>query len=299
MPDGPVTVAQAREHGLSKEVLRGTRFWSPLRGVHVPDAIQDGLEARCHALAQLVPAATFSHLTAARLCDLPVPGKCTALGLPADERLEVTCPRTPPRLRGVWGHESDVGPDVWTAANGLSITTGARTWADLAPRLGLTELIVLGDAVLHRGWADLVALTAQASRPHRRGALRMRQAIPLLEPRSDSPMETRLRLLLVLGGLPCPESNRDVVVDGEWLARPDLSYPALRIAIEYDGDHHRTDRRQWQRDIGRRRLLEDAGWLLIVVTAADVLRHPEAIVERVRRAIAARAGVSALPEARR
>ena len=127
----------------------------------------------------------------------------------------------------------------------------------------------------------------------------MRQAIPLLEPRSDSPMETRLRLLLVLGGLPCPESNRDVVVDGEWLARPDLSYPALRIAIEYDGDHHRTDRRQWQRDIGRRRLLEDAGWLLIVVTAADVLRHPEAIVERVRRAIAARTRVLALPEARR
>ncbi|WP_147375385.1 hypothetical protein [Jiangella rhizosphaerae] len=35
---------------------------------------------------------------------------------------------------------------------------------------------------------------------------------------------------------------------GAWLARPDLSYPHLKIAIEYDGDHHRTDQRQWRHD---------------------------------------------------
>ena len=116
----------------------------------------------------------------------------------------------------------------------------------------------------------------------------MRAAIPLLEPRTDSPMETRLRLLIVRAGLPRPVANLDVVVDGGWLARPDLSYPALMIAIEYDGDHHRTDRRQWQRDIGRRRGLEDAGWLLVIVTADDVLRRPHEIVARIGRAIASR-----------
>lgn len=116
----------------------------------------------------------------------------------------------------------------------------------------------------------------------------MRAAIPLLEPRSDSPPETRLRLLLVRAGLPRPAANRDVVVDGAWLAPPDLSYPQLRIAIEYDGDHHRTSRAQWQRDIGRRRVLEDAGWLLIVVTSDDLNRPPHEILERVRRAIASR-----------
>ena len=116
----------------------------------------------------------------------------------------------------------------------------------------------------------------------------MRAAIALLEPRTDSPMETRLRLLIVRAGLPRPDANRDVVVDGAWLARPDLSYPALRIAIEYDGDHHRTNARQWQRDIGRRRVLEDAGWLLVVVTADDVLRRPHEIVARIRAAVASR-----------
>ncbi len=142
--------------------------------------------------------------------------------------------------------------------------------------------------MLRHGWADVVELTAMAARPSRRGNRRMRDAIPLLEPRTDSPMETRLRLLIVRAGLPRPVAGRDVVVDGEWLARPDLSYPALRIAIEFDGDHHRTSRTQWQRDIGRRRALEDAGWLLIVLTADDVLRHPELTVDRVRRAVETR-----------
>lgn len=101
-------------------------------------------------------------------------------------------------------------------------------------------------------------------------------------------METRLRLIVIRAGLARPVANRDVVVDGCWLARPDLSWPDLRIAVEYDGDHHRLDRAQWQRDIGRRRLLEDAGWLLVVVTADDVLRHPDQLVDRLRRLIVQR-----------
>lgn len=262
-----------------------------MRGVRASAELTDSLEVRCRALALVADTATFSHLTAARLCDLPVPGRCGPLGLPLDdEPLEVTCAVLPPRLAGVRGHYGRVGADVRTLDSGLRVTSGARTWAELVPRLGLDDAVVLGDAVLRHGWADLVELTAWAARPGRRGAGRMRAAIPLLEPRTDSPMETRLRLLIVRAGLPRPAANVDVVVDGGWLARPDLSYPALKIAIEYDGDHHRTDRRQWQRDIGRRRGLEDAGWLLVIVTADDVLRRPHEIVARIGRAIARRAG---------
>ena len=287
----PFTFAMAAAVGIGPDVLRGARFWTPVPGVRAATELDDSLEVRCRALALLVGEATFSHLTAARLCDLPVPGRCGPLGLPLDdEPLEVTCAVLPPRISGVRGHYGEVGADVRTLGNGLRVTTGARTWADLAPRLGLDDVVVLGDAVLRHGWAGLVELTAWAARPRRRGAGRMRAAIALLEPRTDSPMETRLRLLIVRAGLPRPAANLDVVVDGAWLARPDLSYPTLRIAIEYDGDHHhRTDRRQWQRDIGRRRVLEDAGWLLVVVTADDVLRRPRETVELIRRAIASRA----------
>jgi very-short-patch-repair endonuclease len=73
--------------------------------------------------------------------------------------------------------------------------------------------------------------------------------------------------------------------------RPDLSYPDLRIAIEYDGDHHRTSR-QWRSDRARRQLLEDAGWIVLEFTADDVLRRPEQTVERIRRAIAGRAAAT-------
>ena len=287
--NGPFTVAEAAALGVGPDVLRGARFRSLAHGVHVRVDHEDGLVLRCQALALVLPPdAVFSHLTAARLCHLPVPGRCGPLGWPADEPLEVTCSQRAARHDGVHGHVGQVTTHVRRIEHGLRVTSGAKTWADLAPRLGLDDLVVLGDAALRHGWADLVELTDMAARPGRRGSRRMRAAIPLLEPRTDSPMETRLRLLLVRAGLPRPQAGRDVVVDGEWLARPDLSYPSLRIAIEFDGDHHRTSRAQWQRDIGRRRMLEDAGWLLIVLTADDLFRHPELTVARVRRAVVAR-----------
>jgi hypothetical protein len=284
----PFTVARARALGLSPEVLRGQRFWSPFRGVHVSTGVADSLHCRCRALAVAQPDVTFSHLTAARLWQLPVPGRSGRLGMPDDEPLEVTSADVRLRSRGVWGHRGALGPDEIQVRQGLRLTSGGRTWADLAGRLGVDDLVVLGDALLSRGLATLLGLTAQAAQPRRRGARQMRAVIELLEPRTDSPRETLLRLLLVRAGLPRPVANRDIVEDGEWLARPDLSYPHLRIAIEYDGEHHQSDRRQWRADITRRRLLEDAGWLLIVVTAEDLKLHPEAIVERVRRAIASR-----------
>jgi very-short-patch-repair endonuclease len=178
---------------------------------------------------------------------------------------------------------------VVVLGGGLRLVRAAVTWGGIADRLTVDDLVVVGDAALRRGLAGLDALESIASgERHRRGVRSLRRALPLLEPRTDSPMETRLRLLLVRAGLPRPEANRDVVVHGEWLARPDLSYPQLRIAIEFDGDHHRS-RRQWLSDRARRQLLEDAGWIVLEFTADDVLRRPEATVERVRRAIAARA----------
>ena len=101
-------------------------------------------------------------------------------------------------------------------------------------------------------------------------------------------MESRLRVLMALAGLPAPSVNCDVVEDGGWLALSDLSYPRLKIAIEYEGDQHRTNRKQWRRDKARRRLLEDHGWLVIEVTADDVYLRPDLLVARLKAAIARR-----------
>ena len=69
---------------------------------------------------------------------------------------------------------------------------------------------------------------------------------------------------------------------------PDLAYPRERIAFEYEGDVHRTDRATWMRDLTRRERMEAAGWRVIRVTAADVFAHPDALVARVRRILASR-----------
>jgi hypothetical protein len=173
--------------------------------------------------------------------------------------------------------------------DGLTTTTVVRTWADLAARFDLVDLVTLADAALRRRLVSRDQLEAVvASWSGRPGAALLRRAVPLVEPATDSPMETRLRLLLVLAGLPRPLAGRDVVLYGGWIARPDLSYPALRIAIEYDGDHHRVSRQQWRNDIGRRRALEEAGWLVLVFTADDVLQWPQETVRQVRAAVRSR-----------
>lgn len=118
-----------------------------------------------------------------------------------------------------------------------------------------------------------------------RGLTACREAIDLVRPGTDSLMETRLRLIILDAGLPAPAVNVPAMDGGQFLALPDLSYPGLKIAIEYDGDHHRTDQATWRRDVERRQLLEDAGWLIITATADDVIRHPDRLIRRIRLAI--------------
>ena len=109
----------------------------------------------------------------------------------------------------------------------------------------------------------------------------MREAVPLLDPRSESGPETRVRLLLRAGGLPTPEVNH-VVLDarGRFVARVDLGWPEAKLAVEYDGDHHR-DRDQWVRDLRRRERLEALGWTVVVLTAADLRGPRDALIHRI------------------
>lgn len=73
------------------------------------------------------------------------------------------------------------------------------------------------------------------------------------------------------------------MVDGYWpVAFLDLGWEQFKVAAEYDGDHHRTDRRQYAKDQRRLRKLEAFGWLVVRVIAKD---KPDDIVRRVRAAL--------------
>jgi very-short-patch-repair endonuclease len=109
-------------------------------------------------------------------------------------------------------------------------------------------------------------------------------ALDLAEPATESVMETRLRLLLVQAGLPRPRVQVSLRDDrGLFVARPDLYYPGVRLAIEYDGATHRTS---LAADNRRQNRLIDAGYRVLRFTAGDVLGMPSAVISVVRRSLA-------------
>jgi hypothetical protein len=110
-------------------------------------------------------------------------------------------------------------------------------------------------------------------------------------------METRLRMLIVLAGLPEPEVNMSIHdEDGVEIRRYDLSWPEVRVVVEYDGRHHVERIEQWERDLIRREAIDDDDWRIVVVVSAGIYRHPDQTVERIFRVLTAR-GLAGLPAA--
>jgi hypothetical protein len=141
---------------------------------------------------------------------------------------------------------------------------------DLALSLGLIDL---------DGFRDYVRSHRQAP-----GVARARQAAEWAEPKSESPMETRLRMVLVLAGLPRPEAQVSLNDSGgSFLGRPDLYYPDARLAIEFDGANHRD---RLAEDNRRQNRLQQAGITLLRYTTPDIHDRPHAIVADVRAALA-------------
>jgi hypothetical protein len=97
-------------------------------------------------------------------------------------------------------------------------------------------------------------------------------------------METRLRLLLVLNGLPRPQVQVTLHDNqGRFLARPDLLYREQGLALEYDGGTHRDSIAE---DNRRQNRLLAAGFRLLRFAAADLQRTPETVVALVRNQLA-------------
>jgi very-short-patch-repair endonuclease len=98
-------------------------------------------------------------------------------------------------------------------------------------------------------------------------------------------METRLRLILVAGGLPRPVTQYEVRDrNGLFVARLDLAYPKYRLGIEYEGDHHRG-RGVFQQDLRRLNALRACGWTVLRFAALDIYRNPDRVLATVRAAL--------------
>jgi hypothetical protein len=246
--------------------------------------LPDTPDLKIQAARLRVPSsAVFSGLTAAWLHGLEVE---------ACEPIEVTIPRGV----GVWARtgiavrRAGFGLSEVVSRRGVRTTSVLRTLSDLAIRLSVTEAVVVADMALHAGLAtiaDLKALCVAQARGV--GVTKLRRVAGFAEPATESPMESRLRMVLVLGGLPRPQAQVSLHdSEDRFVGRPDLYYPNHRLGIEYDGGVHRLSLAE---DNRRQNRLLAAGIELLRFTAGD-LKNPDSVTTQVRTMLASRSGIS-------
>jgi very-short-patch-repair endonuclease len=188
------------------------------------------------------------------------------------------------RLAGISLTRSEIAESDVTTIADLPVTAPVRTIADLGRRLPQVEAVAVVDMALHARLVSVADLRCWASVHKRhRGVARLVRAIEWSDGRAESPMETRLRMLLVLRGLPKPDIQRSLYDEtGGFVARPDLCYPNVGLAIEYDGGTHRLS---LTADNRRQNRLFEAGYRILRFTAGDVLHRPATVVGQVERAL--------------
>jgi len=120
----------------------------------------------------------------------------------------------------------------------------------------------------------------------RRGAKTLRLILETLTGyRPESVLELTLIRLLRRSGLPQPVSQYRIRRGQKAVARVDLAYPDIRLAIEADGYRYHGGPADWRRDLARRNELTGLGWRIIHVTWDDVTRRPATVIRQVRIAI--------------
>lgn len=168
------------------------------------------------------------------------------------------------------GGSRDLLATDWTTVGGVRVTTPLRTAADLGCSLSRRDALAAMDA-LARAYgftsADLARLLPRYFR--RRGVVQLRELVPLVDGRAESPGESWTRLEILDRGLPCPQLQHWVCVDGVPTYRLDLAYPHARVVIEYDGEEFHTRPEDRVADRLRREHLVRLGWTVVVVTKHD------------------------------
>lgn len=220
--------------------------------------------ARAVALQRQEP--VFSHATAA-----------VAWGLPVDRDLltKVWVTRTSghqQRVRDVRECEGRLGVDERARAQGLVVTTAARTVVDLARLSSLEWGVAAADAALNTGLCTRDDLTAQVSNARRRhGVRRAARAVEFADPTSESPLESISRVTISRTSLPPPILQVPIVLGGRTIARGDFGWPDHRVIGECDGAAKygallapgRTTQDAVMAEKKREDRIREAGWWLV------------------------------------
>jgi len=257
----PFSLGEARQAGLTLKSLK-SRAWRRLGSeLYCWSGLAEDPWQVLSAWQRLLPPETvFAGSTAAWISGLDFS--------PTDPVEIVVPPHSGMRSRpGLSVRRCKMPPGDAVTIRGLRATTLRRTFRDLSLRWSAVEVLVAIDMALSRGLTDTTALGRFAA-----------IAAP-----AESPMETRLRWLLIQRGLPRPQVQANLYdIKNRFVGRADLYYPAARLVIEYDGGNHRE---RLVEDDRRQNLLVNAGFRLLRFTATDIYNQPDLVDAQVRSAL--------------
>jgi hypothetical protein len=210
-----------------------------------------------------------------------------------EPRYRVTVPRDHSRARheGVSVTRVDLDPDETRVIDGLRVTSALRTVLDCARVLPLEDAVVVADSAMRRGLLTLDELHSAVAGLRGPGAGRIRRVVRLADPRCGSVLESLLRVLLILNGLP-PECTQHPVRDerGGLVAWVDFAWTRARLIVEADGFEFHSNRADYRKDRRRANAFCRLGWRLLRFTWEDVRFDPDYVVAAVRHELQKTAG---------
>jgi very-short-patch-repair endonuclease len=273
----PFLRSDARRMGLPAREFRGSRFRRLFKGVRIDGSTPVTPLVLGEGALLLHPAGAFvSHRTAAAIHGVAAPTSIPEVDVSVTDKAHRRF------TSGIRPHLARDDNGV-TTIRGVRVSSACRTFAELARVLSPVDLVVVGDRFVKLGRCttkELATYCESWNGYFRRKAI---YCASLVRVGVDSPMETRLRMLIVLAGLPEPTVNFKLRrANGTVWRRFDLSYPTVRLVIEYDGRQHAEDSDQWHIDIERREELDDEQWRLLIVTRKGIYDSPLDTLVRVR-----------------
>jgi hypothetical protein len=256
------------------------RWYQPLfRGVYVPKDSTVTLRDRAKA-------AWLATGRQAVITGVAASGLYGASWVDANTAIELISPRHARPQPGLLVRQESIAPDEVTTVSGIPVVVRARAAFDLGRHLDRGESIARLDALMRNQVFSAEDVLHLAKRyPGVRGLKRLFSVLPLVDGGAASPQETRLRLLYVDAGLPCPTTQVPIYNGWRAVRILDLGWEHFRVGSEYDGDVHRTDRRAYVKDLRLRPIVEGLGWAVDHVIKED---RDDEIVARAKRLLLSR-----------
>lgn len=264
--------------GKARTALRSGAWWRVLRDAYACGAEEDDLDTRLAALRRVLPPdVVLSHRAALWVLGRDVLKATIDVTAGPNEAVLARPGMTP--------HEAALPDEELVEVGGLLIVSAARACLDVARKEPLIEAVAFGDEVLRSGAATEDQVLASLERAAGlRGVIAARVAVPHLNGRSESPMESRMRMAFVLGGVSGLEVQRDVYDADGHAGRADLAVED--VLCEYDGYEGRQDKAVHRDERRRQNRLSDTAHEVRRFTAADVYGTPARMIATVKRAAA-------------